>query len=295
MAINKIVSMKELLEAGAHFGHRSNVWNPKMDRYIFTKRNKVHIIDLQKTLLLVEKAYGAVRNLVGSGGQILFVGTKKQAKQVIIDEAQRSNSYYINHRWIGGLLTNFKVISKSITKLKKYNKILEDENSREDYSKKELSKLQKKADKMSETLSGIMDMKKLPDLIFVADAFSDKNVILEARLLGIPICAIVDTNADPDIVDIPIPANDDAVRSIKIFTNCIANAVLEGQKMLANRGVDMEQESDQLLDNREEAKDHSVAGEVPTSNTNKEDLEKNSTNDVEQSKDSGSNENSDKE
>lgn len=226
-----VITMKQLLEAGVHFGHQTRRWNPKMQRYIFGARNGIYIIDLQKTLRQFKESYRFVRELSARGGNVLFVGTKKQAQESIFEEAQRCGMPYVNHRWLGGMLTNFATIKKSIGRLKKYE-TMEEEQSWGNLTKKEILNLTKEKDKLAKFLDGIKDMGKLPDAVFVVDPKREEIAIKEARKLGIPILAIVDTNCDPDLVDMVIPGNDDAIRSIHLFTSKIADAVIEGQQLV---------------------------------------------------------------
>jgi small subunit ribosomal protein S2 len=223
--------MKQLLEAGVHFGHQTRRWNPKMQRYIFGARNGIYIIDLQKTLRQFKESYRFVRELSARGGNVLFVGTKKQAHESIFEEAQRCGMPYVNHRWLGGMLTNFATIKKSITRLKKYE-IMEEEQSWGNLTKKEILNITKEKQKLGQFLDGIKDMGKLPDALFVVDPKREEIAIKEARKLGIPILAIVDTNCDPDLIDMVIPGNDDAIRSIRLFTSKIADAIIEGQQLV---------------------------------------------------------------
>jgi len=222
------VSMKQMLESGVHFGHQAKRWNPKMKCYIFAERNGIYIIDLQKTLRLFKTAYQFIRDTASEGKTILFVGTKKQAQDAISDEATRCNMYYVKHRWLGGMLTNYGTIKKSIVKLKKIEHLVESQEYGS-YTKKEILKLEKKRQKISHVLGGIEDMEKLPSAVFIIDPKREKIAINEALKLEIPIVAIVDTNCDPDGIDYPIPGNDDAIRAIKLITSKIADAVLEGR------------------------------------------------------------------
>ena len=224
-----VVSMKQLLEAGVHFGHQTRRWNPKMAEYIFTERNGIYIIDLQKTVKKIEEAYLFIRDIAAEGGNILFVGTKKQAQDAIKEEALRSEMYYVNVRWLGGMLTNFKTIKKSIQKLHNLNKMAED-GTFELLPKKEVAALQKEMNDLEKNLGGIKDMKGLPAAIFVVDPKKEKNAVDEARKLGIPVVAIVDTNCDPDEVDYVIPGNDDAIRAIKLIAGTLADAIIEGKQ-----------------------------------------------------------------
>ena len=222
--------MKELLEAGVHFGHQTKRWNPKMKEYIFGERNGIYILDLQKTLRLFKEALQFATQLGAEGKKILFIGTKRQAQEVIAEEAQRAGMFYVNERWLGGLLTNFVTIDKSITRLKDLTAMMEDGRF-QDLSKKELSRLDKQRKRLDKNLRGILDMAGLPHAIFVVDASREEIAVNEARRLGIPVIGIVDTNSDPDLVDYVIPGNDDALRAIKLFTSRIADAFLAGQNM----------------------------------------------------------------
>ncbi len=224
-----VVSMKQLLEAGVHFGHQTRRWNPKMAEYIFTERNGIYIIDLQKTVKKIEEAYLFIRDIAAEGGNILFVGTKKQAQDAIKEEALRSEMYYVNVRWLGGMLTNFKTIKKSIQKLHNLNKMAED-GTFDLLPKKEVAALQKEMADLEKNLGGIKDMKGIPSAIFIVDPKKEKNAVDEARKLGIPIVAIVDTNCDPDEVDHVIPGNDDAIRAIKLIAATLADAIIEGKQ-----------------------------------------------------------------
>ena len=224
-----VVSMKQLLEAGVHFGHQTRRWNPKMARYIFTERNGIYIIDLQKTVKKLDEAYMFVRDMAAGGGNLLFVGTKKQAGDSVRDEATRAGAYYVNARWLGGMLTNFKTIKKSIQKLNNLEKMAED-GTFDLLPKKEVAALQKEMNDLEKNLGGIKNMKSLPSCMFVVDPKKEKNAVDEARKLGIPVVAIVDTNCDPDEIDYVIPGNDDAIRAIKLISSIMANAVLEGKQ-----------------------------------------------------------------
>ncbi len=224
-----VVSMKQLLEAGVHFGHQTRRWNPKMAEYIFTERNGIYIIDLQKTVKKIEEAYLFIRDVAAEGGNVLFVGTKKQAQDAIKEEALRSEMYYVNVRWLGGMLTNFKTIKKSIQKLHNLNKMAED-GTFDLLPKKEVAALQKEMADLEKNLGGIKDMKGIPSAIFIVDPKKEKNAVDEARKLGIPIVAIDDTNCDPDEVDYVIPGNDDAIRAIKLIAATLADAIIEGKQ-----------------------------------------------------------------
>jgi len=224
------VSMKQLLEAGVHFGHQTRRWNPKMKHYIFTERNGIYIIDLQKTVKLMETAYNFVRDLVADGGNIIFVGTKKQAQESIRFEAERCGAHYVNHRWLGGMLTNYNTIRKRIDRMMKLE-MMEVDGTFERLSKKEVLTLRNEKDRLMKFLSGIRNMKTLPDAVYVVDPRKEKIAVAEARKLDIPVIAIVDTNCDPDEIDFLIPGNDDAIRAVKLITSVMADAVLEGKQI----------------------------------------------------------------
>ena len=251
-----VVSMKKLLEAGVHFGHQTRRWNPKMAKYIFTERNGIYIIDLQKTAVQIEEAYAQVRDIVADGGRVLFVGTKKQAQDSIEQEAKRSGQFYVSNRWLGGMLTNFKTIRQSINKLKKYE-AMEEDGTFDLLPKKEVLQYQKEMDRLEKNLGGIKEMEDLPDLLFVVDPGEEAIAVHEAKILGIPVISIVDTNCDPDEVDLAIPGNDDAIRAVKLITSVIADAVVE-----ANQGSQFdaseedfveEDEAEEIEENTEEA------------------------------------------
>lgn len=224
-----VISMKQLLEAGVHFGHQTRRWNPKMATYIFTERNGIYIIDLQKTVKKLEEAYTFVRQLSENGQSLLFVGTKKQAQDAIKEEAERCGQFYVNARWLGGMLTNFKTMRTRIARLNQLQKMQAD-GTFDLLPKKEVIKLQLEIAKLEKYLGGVKEMKELPGALFVVDSRKEKNAIAEARKLGIPIVAIVDTNCDPDEIDYVIPGNDDAIRAIKLISQTMANAVLEGKQ-----------------------------------------------------------------
>lgn len=224
-----VISMKQLLEAGVHFGHQTRRWNPKMAEYIFTERNGIYIIDLQKTVKKVEEAYMFVRQIAEEGKDILFVGTKKQAMDAVKEEAVRCGMHYINARWLGGMLTNFKTIKTRIRRLEQLHKMQED-GTFDMLPKKEVIKLEHDIEKLEKYLGGIKNMPKLPGALFIVDTKKEHNAVSEARKLGIPIVAIVDTNCDPDEVDVVIPGNDDAIRAVKLMCACMANAVIEGKQ-----------------------------------------------------------------
>ena len=224
-----VISMKQLLEAGVHFGHQTRRWNPKMAPYIFTERNGIYIIDLQKTVKKIEEAYDFMREVGASGKPVLFVGTKKQAQAAIVDEANRCGMYYVNQRWLGGMLTNYKTIAKRIQRLRDIQAMSTD-GTFDKLSKKEVAKLTLELEKLEKFLGGIKDMKGMPGAIFVVDPKKEKIAIKEARILGIPVVGIVDTNCDPDDVDYIIPANDDAIRAVKLIAGKMADAVIEGKQ-----------------------------------------------------------------
>lgn len=224
-----VVSMKQLLEAGVHFGHQTRRWNPKMAPYIFTERNGIYIIDLQKTVKKLEDAYMAVRDIAADGKEILFVGTKKQAQDSIREEAERCGMPYVNARWLGGMLTNFNTIQRRIKRLEQL-KTMEADGTFDMLPKKEVIKLQLEIAKLEKYLGGVKEMKKLPGALFVVDSRKEKNAIAEARKLNIPIVAIVDTNCDPDEIDYVIPGNDDAIRAVKLIAGAMANAIIEGRE-----------------------------------------------------------------
>ncbi|MBQ6621357.1 MAG: 30S ribosomal protein S2 [Mogibacterium sp.] len=224
-----VVSMKQLLEAGVHFGHQTRRWNPKMAPYIFTERNGIYIIDLQKTIKMIDDAYDFMRQVGETGRPVLFVGTKKQAQGAIRDEALRCGMYYVNERWLGGMLTNYKTISKRIARLNEI-KEMEEDGTINKYAKKEILKIRAEAAKLEKFLGGIKDMKGMPAAVFVVDPKKEKIAVKEARILGIPVVGIVDTNCDPDDVDYIIPANDDAIRAVKLITSCMADAIIEAKQ-----------------------------------------------------------------
>lgn len=229
-----VISMKELLEAGAHFGHQVKRWNPKMKKYIFAERNGIHIIDLQKTVKGVEEAYEFIKSVASRGEGILFVGTKKQAQEAIAEEAKRAGVYYINHRWLGGMLTNFSTVRKSVEKWQRIEQMKED-GTLYLHTKKEIAKLEKERQRLESNLIGIKDMMDLPKAIFIIDIKKEKIAVAEAIKLNIPIVAIVDTNCDPDVVDYVIPGNDDAIRAIKLITAKMADAIIEGREIFIKK------------------------------------------------------------
>ncbi|MBO7121655.1 MAG: 30S ribosomal protein S2 [Treponema sp.] len=243
-----VVTMKSLLESGVHFGHQVKRWDPRMSKYIFGSRNGIHIIDLQKTIAAIKESYEAVRKIAASGKSVLFVGTKKQAQQAIQKEAERCGQFYVNNRWLGGMLTNFSTIKKSLQRLKKIEK-MEVDGTFENLTKKEVAGLQKEKTKLEKNLGGIKEMKELPGAIFVIDTHKEAIAVAEARRMGIPVVAVVDTNSNPEGIDYPIPGNDDAIRAITLFTSIIANAVMEanneeGLKIIENLGDEDDVQTD---------------------------------------------------
>lgn len=259
-----VVTMKNLLESGVHFGHQVKRWDPRMKKYIFSERNGIHIIDLQKTIVAIREAYEAVRKTTSEGKSVLFVGTKKQAQQTIQKEAERCGMFYINNRWLGGMLTNFSTIKKSLARLKKIEK-MEVDGTFDNLTKKEIASLQKEKSKLEKNLGGIKEMKDIPGILFIIDTRKEEIAIREARSLGIPIIAVVDTNCNPEGIDYPIPGNDDAIRAISLFTGVIANAVIEadnehGLKIIENLQEDEESGDsgvDPYQDREEEITDYS--------------------------------------
>ncbi len=235
-----IISMKQLLEAGVHFGHQTRRWNPKMQPFIFMDRNGIHIIDLQQTVTRLNEAYKFVEQLAAEGGTILFVGTKKQAQEAVAEEAKRCGMFYVNQRWLGGMLTNFQTIQSRI----RYLRDLEARRERGDFErlpKKEVQRLQDDMNRLERTLGGIKDMRRLPNAVFIVDTRKERTAVLEARRLEIPVIALADTNCDPDEMDYPIPANDDAIRAVRLLCSKIADAVLEGRRQLEATHKDEEQ------------------------------------------------------
>ena len=228
-----VISMKQLLEAGVHFGHQTRRWNPKMAEYIYTERNGIYIIDLQKSVGKVDEAYAAIKNVVAEGGNVLFVGTKKQAQDAVKSEAERCGMYYVNERWLGGMLTNFKTIKSRVDRLREIERMAED-GTFEVLPKKEVIELKKEWEKLEKNLGGIKNMKNIPDAIFVVDPKKERICIQEAHTLGIPLIGIADTNCDPEELDFVIPGNDDAIRAVKLIVSKMADAVIE-----ANQGVQL--------------------------------------------------------
>lgn len=232
-----VASMIELLDAGVHFGHQTQKWNPKMKQYIFGARNGIYVIDLRKTSELLDSAYEIVRDFAAKGKNVLFVGTKKQAAEVVAQEATRAGAYYVNRRWLGGMMTNFETIKTRVNKLKEYENFIES-GQIEKLPKKEQAQINKQVAKLSKTLGGIKDMRGLPDILFIVDQEKENIAILEAKKLGIPVVCLADTNANPDNIDYIIPGNDDAIRSVQLIASKLADAVLEGKELKANKAAD---------------------------------------------------------
>lgn len=256
-----VVTMKELLEAGVHFGHQVKRWNPKMKKYIFGARNGIYIIDLQKTVKMFEVAYNFIKDISSRGEAVLFVGTKKQAQDVIIEEARRSESFFVNQRWLGGILTNFKTIKLSIEKLRKIEKMKED-GTYDLLTKKEVAKYETIRQRLVKNLGGVKDMKGFPGAIFIVDPKKEKIAVAEARNLGIPIVAVVDTNCDPDEIDYIIPGNDDAIRTIRLISSRMADAVIEGRnirdKVLAESAEEKAIEEKKAMDESQESTEEKI-------------------------------------
>ncbi|PNR86931.1 30S ribosomal protein S2 [Petrotoga sp. 9T1HF07.CasAA.8.2] len=251
-----VVSMKQLLEAGAHFGHRTRRWNPKMQPYIFTARKGIHIIDLQKTLKSIDEAYDFLKNSVMEKKRVLFVGTKKQAQQIVADEARRCGEFFVNNRWLGGLLTNFKTIKSRIDKLEQLTEYVESEEFSK-LPKKEQATIRRNLEKLEKNLGGLRGMKKIPDILFIIDPKKEEIAVKEANLLNIPIIATVDTNCDPDVIDYVIPANDDAIRTIMLIVSKMADAIIEGKEgrietLEESSEVEVEEEKDEVIDEVDE-------------------------------------------
>ena len=249
-----VVTMKSLLESGVHFGHQVKRWDPRMKKYIFAERNGIHIIDLQKTIASIKDSYEAVRKIVASGKSVLFVGTKKQAQQAIAKEAERCGMYYVNNRWLGGMLTNFATIKKSLQRLKKIEK-MEVDGTFDNLTKKEVANLQKEKAKLEKNLGGIKDMKELPGVLFIIDTHKEQIAVAEARRMGIPVVAVVDTNCNPEGITYPIPGNDDAIRAISLFTSIIANAVVEANNEEGLKIIDTLGDEDDVVTDASTKKD----------------------------------------
>ena len=247
-----VISMKQLLEAGVHFGHQTRRWNPKMAPYIYTERNGIHIIDLQKTVGMVDTAYKAVADIAAQGGTILFVGTKKQAQDAIREAAEKSGMYYVNQRWLGGMLTNFKTIQSRISRLHQIEKMSED-GTFDVLPKKEVAQIQKEWDKLEKNLGGIKNMRKIPDAIFVIDPKKERICVQEAHTLGITLIGMCDTNCDPEELDYVIPGNDDAIRAVKLIVDTMANAIVEAHQGEANETAPAEEPVEEAEAAAEEA------------------------------------------
>ncbi|MGQ9705708.1 MAG: 30S ribosomal protein S2 [bacterium] len=252
------ITMKDLLEVGVHFGHQAQRWNPKMAPYIYGERNGIHIINLSITLEKLKEAYEFIKSVSGSGGDILFVGTKKQAQDAIKEEAERSGTFYVNYRWLGGILTNFSTIRKNLDKLEEITK-MEEEGTLEKLPRKEVMMLRKKKEKLERILSGIRGMERLPSMLYIVDPKNEITATYEARKLKIPIVSLVDTNCDPDMVDYVIPGNDDAIRSIRLVTSIVANAVIEGrgEKLEGGIGESILSEKSEILEKVLDSEDNS--------------------------------------
>ncbi len=261
----EVLTMKELLETGVHFGHRTRKWNPKMARYIFTERKGIHIIDLEQTVEMFKRAYFFIRDRVAQGDEILFVGTKKQVQATIAEEAHRCGAHYVNRRWLGGTLTNFATIKKSIERMKELERMIED-GTIDHFSKKEGNRLRRELAKLQRNLDGLRHLERVPDLIYVIDPDIEANAVHEANIMKIPVIAIVDTNCDPDPIDFPIPGNDDAIKATRLITSRIADAVLEGregrQEMMEAAAAQAEGET--AAEETEEDETVAVAAEVST-------------------------------
>ena len=240
-----VISMKQLLEAGVHFGHQTRRWNPKMKQFIFTERNGIYIIDLQKTVKLIDEAYDFVKDAASNDGVVLFVGTKKQAQDAVEEEAKRCGQYYVNHRWLGGTLTNWNTIQTRIKRLKEI-KAMEEDGTFERLPKKEVALLVKQRDRLQKFLGGIEDMPRIPDVLFIVDPRKERIAVKEAQKLNIPIVAMVDTNADPDEIDVKIPSNDDAIRAVKLITAKMADAVIEANQGQTDAEGEIQAESEEF-------------------------------------------------
>ena len=264
-----VITMKQLLEAGVHFGHQTRRWNPKMKEYIFTERNGIYIIDLQKTVKLIDEAYDYMKDVAANDGVVLFVGTKKQAQDSIEEEAKRCGQFYVNHRWLGGTLTNWNTIQTRIKRLKQIKKMAED-GTFDRLPKKEVAKLEKQRDRLQKFLGGIEDMPRIPDVLFIVDPRKERIAVKEAKKLNIPIVAMVDTNVDPDEIDVKIPSNDDAIRAVRLITSKMADAIVEGRQ-----GEDDNDVTEESFDNKDDAKADSIEDivEAVEGNNDKKDAE----------------------
>ena len=256
------ISMKQLLEAGVHFGHQTSRWNPKMKPYIFGARNGIHIIDLQQTVTMFKDLGAVARDLAASGGHILFVGTKKQAQEAIKEEAERCGMYYVHNRWLGGTLTNFTTIRQSIDRLRKLEEMENDPKIIDALTKKEMLGLKREKAKLEQALGGIKSMRKLPDAIFVIDPKQEEIAVKEARKLGIPVIAVIDTNCDPDMVDYKVPGNDDAIRAIRLFCSAVAEAVTEGKTIYEQSLVKGKEENKAAAETAPSTSESAAAGGV---------------------------------
>ncbi len=266
-----VVTMKNLLESGVHFGHQTKRWDPRMKRFIFAERNGIHIIDLQKTIACIKEAYDAVRRTVITNNSVLFVGTKKQAQQAIQTEADRCGMFYVNNRWLGGMLTNFTTIKKSLLRLKKIDK-MEIDGTFESLTKKEVARLNKERARLEKNLGGIKEMKELPGIVFVVDTRKEAIAVAEAQRMGIPIVAVVDTNCNPEGIDYPIPGNDDAIRAITLFTQIVANAVIEADNEIGLEVIESLSDEDDLSTEGDLSTADTAAGEA-TADTSASDAE----------------------
>ena len=247
-------TMKQMIEAGVHFGHNARRWNPKMENFIFGKKDNIHIINLQKTVPMMYRALQAVQEISANGGKVLFVATKRQAQDVVKEYAERCGQYYVNHRWLGGMLTNWSTVSKSIRRLKELNE-LEEKQAYDGYTKKEQLELSREREKLEKTLGGIQDMGRQPELMFVVDTLKESLAIKEAQKLGIPVIAVCDTNSDPEGIDFPIPGNDDAIRAIKFYCEMVSSSVLSGiEAELGAAGVSVEEQMEEKAEEKAEEK-----------------------------------------
>ncbi len=269
-----VVTMKNLLESGVHFGHQTKRWDPRMKKYIFAERNGIHIIDLQKTIVAIKEAYDAVRQTVLSGNSVLFVGTKKQSHSAIVQEAERCGMFYVNNRWLGGMLTNFATIKKSLLRLKKLEK-MEIDGTFESLTKKEVAKLLKERSKLDKNLGGIKEMKELPGIVFIIDTRKEAIAVAEAQRVGVPIVAVVDTNSNPEGIDYPIPGNDDAIRAITLFTQIISKAVIEADNEIGLEVIEsLQDEEEKQSEEASEAAEEETEAEAEEENIVFDDLEK---------------------
>ena len=270
-----VVTMKNLLESGVHFGHQVKRWDPRMKKYIFAERNGIHIIDLQKTIAAIKDGYDEVRKVTAAGKSVLFVGTKKQAQQAVQKEAERCGMFYVNNRWLGGMLTNFSTIKKSLLRLKKLEK-MEVDGTFDSLTKKEKASILKEKAKLEKNLGGIKDMKELPGIIFIIDTHKEAIAVAEARRMGIPVVAVVDTNCNPEGIDYPIPGNDDAIRAITLFTSIIANAVIEADNENGLKIIEgIQDEDEDLSDASSKAEDEEIVdySNYQPTETKEEDLD----------------------